>query len=82
MKDLSSILFGKTKTRRAILSLRYGHTDESYYLRQIVRTTGFGLGPIQRELKQLTDVGVVRRSPRPFIQLRNSAPELPRSTIS
>lgn len=61
-KNLSSLLFGKTKTRRAILSLLYGHTDDSYYLRQIVRTTGFGLGPVQRELKQLTDVGVIRRS--------------------
>ncbi len=61
-KDLSSLLFGKTKTRRAILSLLYGHPDESYYLRQIVRTTGFGLGPIQRELKQLTEAGLIRRS--------------------
>jgi predicted nucleotidyltransferase len=61
-KDLSSLLFGKTKTRRAILSLLYGHTEESYYLRQIVRTTGCGLGPIQRELKQLTETGLIRRS--------------------
>jgi len=59
-KNLSSILF--SKTRQAILSLLYGHPDESYYLRQIVRTTGFGLGPVQRELKQLTDVGIIRRS--------------------
>ncbi|WP_324664276.1 nucleotidyltransferase domain-containing protein [Dehalococcoides mccartyi] len=61
-KDLSSLLFGKTKTRRAILSLLYGHSDDAYYLRQIVRTIGFGLGPVQREIKQLTDVGVIRRS--------------------
>ncbi len=59
-KNLSSILFGKA--RLAVLSLLYGHSDESFYLRQIVRTTGMGLGPIQRELKQLTDVGIVRRS--------------------
>jgi len=58
-KDLSSILFGKT--RQAILSLLYGQPDESYYLRQIVRRTGFGLGPVQRELKQLTDAGIIRR---------------------
>jgi uncharacterized protein len=61
-KDLSSLLFGKAKTRRAILAILYGHTDESYYLRQIVRTTGFGLGPIQRELKQLTEAALIRRS--------------------
>jgi predicted nucleotidyltransferase len=59
-KNLSSILFGKA--RLAVLSLLYGHADESFYLRQIVRTTGVGLGPVQRELKQLTDVGIVRRS--------------------
>lgn len=58
-KNLSSILF--TKTRRAVLSLLYGHADESFYLRQIVRMTGAGLGPVQRELKQLTDTGIIRR---------------------
>jgi predicted nucleotidyltransferase len=58
-KDLSSILF--SKTRQAILSLLFGHPDESYYLRQIVRRIGFGLGPVQRELKQLTDAGIIRR---------------------
>lgn len=58
-KNLSSILF--TKARRAVLSLLYGHVDECFYLRQIVRMTGAGLGPVQRELKQLTDTGIVRR---------------------
>ena len=57
---LAATLFGKT--RRAILSLLYGHADESFYLRQIARTTGIGLGPIQRELKQLTDAGIIQRS--------------------
>jgi len=59
-KNLSAILFGKT--RRAVLSLLYGHPDESFYLRQIVRRTGMGLGPVQRELKQLADVGLIRRT--------------------
>ncbi len=58
--SLSSILFGKA--RRAILSLLYSHPDESFYLRQIARVTGVGLGPVQRELKQLTDAGIIRRS--------------------
>jgi len=53
-----------SKVRRAILSLLFGHADEAFYLRQIVRTTGFGLGPIQRELKQLTQGGIIRRSVR------------------
>lgn len=58
--NLSNILFGKS--RQAILSLLYSHVDEAFYLRQIVRTTGIGLGPAQRELKQLLDAGIVIRN--------------------
>lgn len=53
-------LFGKA--RRAILSLLYTHADEAFYLRQIARTTGFGLGPVQRELKILAQSGIIRRT--------------------
>ena len=59
-RSVSSVLFGRT--RRAILSLLYGHPDEQYYLREIVRATGFGLGSVQRELAQLTEAGIIRRS--------------------
>jgi uncharacterized protein len=58
-RSISSVLFGGT--RRAILSLLYGHPDRSYYLREIVRSTGFGLGSVQRELAQLTAGGILRR---------------------
>jgi len=57
---LSSFLF--SRTRGAILSLLLGHADESFYLRQIVRTVGYGLGPVQRELKLLSDAGILLRS--------------------
>ncbi len=57
---LTSTLFGKT--RKGILSLVLGHPDESFYLRQIVRETGMGLGPVQRELAKLTDAGIVVRT--------------------
>jgi predicted nucleotidyltransferase len=56
---LSKTLFGKT--RRAVLSVLYSHTDESFYLRQLVRITGIGVGAMQRELKQLTESGIIRR---------------------
>jgi len=61
-KDVSTLLFGKA--RRAILSLLYGHPEESYYLRQIVRMVGFGLGTVQREVRLLTEAGIItqRRS--------------------
>jgi len=59
--DINSVvLFGKV--RRAILSTLFGHADEAFYLRQIVRMTSFGLGPVQRELRQLTASGIIRRT--------------------
>ncbi len=58
--SLSSALFGQT--RMAILALLYGHPGESYYLRQLVRSAGLGLGVAQREVKRLSDAGIIRRS--------------------
>ncbi len=57
--NLSKTLFGKT--RRAVLSLLYSHIDEAYYLRQIARAAGVGLGAVQRELKRLSDAGIIQR---------------------
>lgn len=60
INKLSEILFGKT--RQAVLSLLYGHADESFYLRQIVRVTGGGMGAVQRQVNALVDAGLVTRS--------------------
>jgi len=56
---LSRTLF--SKTRRAVLSLLYSQVDDAFYLRQIVRAAGVGLGAVQRELKQLSDAGIIQR---------------------
>ncbi|MGA2252908.1 nucleotidyltransferase domain-containing protein [Terracidiphilus sp.] len=56
---LSSTLFGRT--RGAVLAILFGHVGESYYLRQLARITGITLGPVQRELRQLVDVGLVTK---------------------
>ncbi len=56
---LSDTLFGRT--RGAVLAVLYGHVGESYYLRQLARMTGIALGPVQRELRQLVDAGLVTR---------------------
>jgi len=58
-EDISQTLFGKT--RRAVLSLLYSHVDEAFYLRQIVRVAEVGLGAVQRELKLLSDAGIIQR---------------------
>jgi len=57
--NLSRTLF--SKTRRAVLSLLYSHVDDAFYLRQIARAAEVGLGAVQRELKQLSDAGIIQR---------------------
>jgi predicted nucleotidyltransferase len=58
-EGISRVLFGRTRT--AVLSLLYGHPDESFYLRQLVRATGSGNGATQREVKQLSAAGLIVR---------------------
>lgn len=53
-----------SKNRRAVLALLLGHPDQSYYLRQIVRACGGGVGAVQRELGQLAAAGIIRRTVR------------------
>jgi predicted nucleotidyltransferase len=58
---LSDVLFGKA--RGAILALLYGHSDESFYYRQITRQLhGVSSGTIQRELDKLSQLGLINRS--------------------
>ena len=52
-------LFGHT--RSALLAMLYGHADQSFYVRQLVRAVGAGHGALQRELKCLTEMGLVLR---------------------
>jgi len=56
---LSSTLFGRT--RGAVLAVLYGHVGESFYLRQLARRTEIALGPVQREIRQLVDAGLVKK---------------------
>lgn len=45
-----------------MLATLYGHTNDSFYLRQLARATGSGHGAVQRELAQLTEMGLVVRT--------------------
>jgi predicted nucleotidyltransferase len=60
--SIGSALF--SKNRRAVLALLFGHPDQSYYLRQIVRACGGGVGAVQRELGQLATARIIRRTVR------------------
>jgi uncharacterized protein len=62
VSNLSTALFGKT--RNAVLSLLFGHPDESFYIREIVRMVGSGPGSVQRELDILGRAGILRRTTR------------------
>ena len=68
------------KTRGAILALLFGRPDERFYLRQVVRASGYGLGPVQRELKLLTEAGIIRRTQsgrQVYFQANSESPVFP-----
>lgn len=59
---VAAALFGKT--RRDVLGLLYGQAEEAFYLREIVRRIGASPGAVQRELRRLSDSGILRKSRR------------------
>ncbi len=58
-ENLCSGLFGKT--RQAVLALLYGRADSSFYTKQVLDAVRIGRGTVQRELKNLTDTGIIIR---------------------
>jgi len=61
-EGIASALFGKT--RRILLGILYANPGDAYYLRRLAREAGTGVGAVQRELKRLSEAGVVRREVR------------------
>jgi predicted transcriptional regulator len=77
---LGDLLFGRT--RGAILALLYGRADQSFYTRQIAREVDASVGSVQRELENLSKVGlglIVRSSvgSQVFYQANRQAPIFP-----
>jgi predicted nucleotidyltransferase len=60
--NLTDVLFGHT--RREVLGFLYNQPDKPFYLRELARHAGTGLGAVQREVAQLAEVGILRRSVR------------------
>ena len=50
-----------SKTRQAVLALLYGRADSSFYTKQVLDAVKIGRGTVQRELKNLTDSGIIIR---------------------
>jgi predicted nucleotidyltransferase len=61
-QNIADLLFGQT--RRSVLTLLYGHADETFYLRQIARLAERSVSAVQREVLQLSDAGLITRSVR------------------
>jgi DNA-binding transcriptional ArsR family regulator len=61
-RSLSTILF--PGYRRRVLGLLLLHPDEALHGREIARRTGLPAGTLTRELKRLTDVGLLKREKR------------------
>lgn len=75
---LADLLFGRT--RGAVLALLYGHADQTFYTRQIAREVDASVGAVQRELENLTKVGLVLRTSlgsQVFYQANQAAPVFP-----
>ena len=76
--SVGTALFGKTQ--RALLALFFGQPDQSFYLRQIVRTTGVGQGAAQRELARWVEAGMLvrtRRGNQVYYQANPASPVFP-----
>ena len=58
--QLVEVLFGAY--RRQILGLLLLRPDESFYVREVARVTGVPAGSLHRELKSLSEAGLLKRS--------------------
>lgn len=57
MGKLSDALF--TETRQRVLGLLYGSPGSTFFLKEILRCTGMGVGTVKRELDRLHGAGIV-----------------------
>lgn len=58
--SLADALF--TTTQQRVLGCLFGQPDRSFYFTELIKLTGAGSGAVQRELKQLTDSGLLTMS--------------------
>jgi predicted transcriptional regulator len=69
-------LFGSV-SRTRILCFLYAHDGQTFYQREIMYETGLSLRPVQRELRNLVDLGIVKRQEkqnRVYYQINLNSP--------
>ena len=57
LSAIASVLF--TKTQQRLLAVLYGKPDTSFYLNEIVRLASMGKGTVVREIKKMTEAGLL-----------------------
>lgn len=73
--NLTVVLFGQT--RRAVLGYLYRQPDKSFYLGELARHAGTGLGAVPQEVVQLAQAGILRRSVRGNREFYQANPDNP-----
>ena len=69
-------LFGST-SRPRILGFLIDHSQEAFYQREIVYETGLSLQAVQRELKNLLHLGILKKretNAKVYYQIHSSSP--------
>lgn len=61
-EGLGSVLF--TKTQQRVLACLFGQPKRSYFANELINITGAGSGAVQRELKRLSESGLVTSESR------------------
>jgi predicted nucleotidyltransferase len=72
---VAAALFGKT--RRALLAALFGSPHRAFFLRELSRLAGGGLGSVQRELRRLHQAGLVttrKDAGRTYYQADSASP--------
>jgi len=72
---VASLLFGTHRHR--VLSLLLLRPGEGFHVRRIARLTGVSAGSLHRELRQLAEAGLLRRSPSGNQVLYSANPDSP-----
>ena len=72
---LLEALFGKT--RRSVLGLLFRNPDEAFFVRRIIRMANVSPGAAERELKRLSEAGIIFRTSldnRVYFQANSGCP--------
>ena len=56
-EGLGDVLF--TNTQQRVFTYLFGQPDRSFFANELINLTGAGSGAVQRELKRLTESGLV-----------------------